>query len=433
MDASTDTLILGQSEGLEFISGGSIVSTDRHHGTVGDIDAEGTIVATANFTGGVKILSRASEGTLETIGTWPTDGVAYLQADRVHLSGDGSTLYVVGLLSLSGGSAVRGVTVLSLADPTSPAYVDFEPTTSGITTPRSIALGSEYLYYGDGENLRVFSIGGDGSLTEESSTAFSKVWDLALGTGMLYVYDQSEGLIACLLSTATDPVPVDTLMLEGLGDTDPLYMDVDLSRSLLAVAGHGHLRKLHLVDISKLDLVELGAVSIPTPTSVSISGEVVAVAAYNEGVRLYDISDPSAPVEVQQYGSSYVKGVMLEGDRLLLGDYFYVSSFEVTVTTVSGVVSHGRGPMPSRFEITSVAPNPFNAMSRTRVALPEAGHLTVYIVNLLGQRVATLKDGTYPAGEIDLVVNANHLASGQYFIVATHNGQAQVRSMVLIR
>ena len=69
----------------------------------------------------------------------------------------------------------------------------------------------------------------------------------------------------------------------------------------------------------------LGTSSVPdTPRNFAVSEDLVFVAADSEGLQIYDVSDPSAPVHVggADYGS-YVGGVGVLGDLAFVGDSFY--------------------------------------------------------------------------------------------------------------
>jgi hypothetical protein len=53
---------------------------------------------------------------------------------------------------------------------------------------------------------------------------------------------------------------------------------------------------------------------------------------------------------------------------------------------------------PREFALGDNYPNPFNPTTTIPVSVPAAAHVTVKIYNLLGEELATLHDGTLPAG-----------------------------------
>jgi hypothetical protein len=91
------------------------------------------------------------------------------------------------------------------------------------------------------------------------------------------------------------------------------------------------------------------------------------------------------------------------------------------------------GNLPTRYEIESAYPNPFNPSTSVRVALPEAANLEVVVFNIMGQRVATLANGRFNAGYHTLVFDAADLASGIYFVRANVAGKMNVVKKVLLQ
>jgi hypothetical protein len=96
------------------------------------------------------------------------------------------------------------------------------------------------------------------------------------------------------------------------------------------------------------------------------------------------------------------------------------------------------GTLPTRFELAQNYPNPFNPETALRLSLPQAGHVTLDIYNLLGQRVITLYDGSAPAGYLELRWNGRDQAgrpvgSGVYFYRMVAGDFQQVRKMVLLK
>ncbi len=91
----------------------------------------------------------------------------------------------------------------------------------------------------------------------------------------------------------------------------------------------------------------------------------------------------------------------------------------------------GRLPVASR--INSCYPNPFNAFTTIRYSLFEESDLAIGIYNLLGQRVATIFEGTQEAGEHSVVWNASAFPSGVYFARLEAKGRSESVKMLLLR
>lgn len=94
--------------------------------------------------------------------------------------------------------------------------------------------------------------------------------------------------------------------------------------------------------------------------------------------------------------------------------------------------------LPREFDLLPNFPNPFNPSTSFQVALPSAGHVTLEIYNLLGQRVVTLFDGTAPAGYLELTWDGKDdrghgVGSGVYFYRVEAQDFQKVRKMVLLK
>ncbi|HTX18267.1 MAG TPA: VWA domain-containing protein, partial [Bacteroidota bacterium] len=61
-------------------------------------------------------------------------------------------------------------------------------------------------------------------------------------------------------------------------------------------------------------------------------------------------------------------------------------------------------------------PNPFNPTTVLSAQWPEAGEVRLQVYDLLGQEVATLANGRYPAGRHTFTFDARGLGSGTYFV-----------------
>jgi hypothetical protein len=78
-------------------------------------------------------------------------------------------------------------------------------------------------------------------------------------------------------------------------------------------------------------------------------------------------------------------------------------------------------------------PNPFNPTTNVRYAIPQSGHVTLTVVDMLGRNVATLFDGVRSAGSYAATWDASSLPSGVYFCRLAFDGTVSIRSMQLVK
>ena len=98
----------------------------------------------------------------------------------------------------------------------------------------------------------------------------------------------------------------------------------------------------------------------------------------------------------------------------------------------SGVASED-GPERTGLVLHPSAPNPVHASTTLRYELAEAADVELYLVNVLGQRVATLASSPMPAGPHAVTVDATGLATGTYFVHVRAGADRAVRRFVVVR
>jgi hypothetical protein len=107
-----------------------------------------------------------------------------------------------------------------------------------------------------------------------------------------------------------------------------------------------------------------------------------------------------------------------------------VSATYEVVTATGLPVAEG---IPSRVELHQNYPNPFNPATVIGFALPEASGISIELYSVTGQRVATIAEGYYQAGNHAISFDASHLSSGVY-IYRLKTGQAVVtKKMTLLK
>jgi hypothetical protein len=89
---------------------------------------------------------------------------------------------------------------------------------------------------------------------------------------------------------------------------------------------------------------------------------------------------------------------------------------------------------PGEYALHQNFPNPFNPATVIRFAVPKDQHVTVKVINLLGQEVRTLFDGMVPGGEMQNVnFDASNLSAGVYYYSMKSAGTTEVKKMLLLK
>ncbi len=103
------------------------------------------------------------------------------------------------------------------------------------------------------------------------------------------------------------------------------------------------------------------------------------------------------------------------------GSFTYYNAAEVEI-----------GCAPKMMTLCDNYPNPFNPTTNIEFSVPEDGHATLTIFNILGQKVATLFDDFAQAGfYMKVAFHASNLSSGMYLSRLEYNGHTMVKRMIL--
>ena len=114
------------------------------------------------------------------------------------------------------------------------------------------------------------------------------------------------------------------------------------------------------------------------------------------------------------------------------GRYLLLQAMTIYGEAVGDVAAE-RAPEAARLVLHPSAPNPVAGATTLRYELAEAADVEIVVVNVLGQRVATLASGPVVAGAHAVTVDATGLAAGTYFVQVRADGAAQSRPFVVVR
>lgn len=106
-------------------------------------------------------------------------------------------------------------------------------------------------------------------------------------------------------------------------------------------------------------------------------------------------------------------------------------------TAVEDEVDHTT-QRPTVFELHQNYPNPFNPETKIEYTMKKVGHVTLYICNVLGEKVRTLLDQDQPAGFYQINWdgkndNGKFVSSGLYLYKLKVNGFSEAKRMLLLK
>ncbi len=177
--------------------------------------------------------------------------------------------------------------------------------------------------------------------------------------------------------------------------------------------------------------------------NVEIYGDYAVIAHYSAGIRIVDISNPLSPTEVAWYDTypannnfnySGCWGVFKFPSGKIIGSDISNGLFVINTTFPTNVTSN-TNTIPEKYSLEQNYPNPFNPTTKIGFSIPKASFVTVKLYDMLGREVALLLNETKPAGQHELLVNANkfNLKTGAYFYSLRSNNFVDTKKMILIK
>jgi hypothetical protein len=119
------------------------------------------------------------------------------------------------------------------------------------------------------------------------------------------------------------------------------------------------------------------------------------------------------------------------------GGWGHANDFSVTVAP-AGTSGVEQEESPATFSLDQNFPNPFNPSTTFRFTLPQSAEVSLTVLNLIGERVATLLSGQMEPGAHTIRWNASGIPSGMYFYrieARPETGQTlvQTRKLLLLK
>lgn len=157
--------------------------------------------------------------------------------------------------------------------------------------------------------------------------------------------------------------------------------------------------------------------------------------AWNAATELGIVS-PTANIFPSPSKNLHLAGNDVSLDLFYLGDdggVVNTTVYHVLVpVTVTSIDENGSG-VPEKLTLNQNFPNPFNPTTQIRFELTQASEVTLDVHNALGQKVATLVNGTVQAGSYSIQFDGAGLSSGVYFYTLQAGDISQTKKMMLVK
>lgn len=392
-------------------------------------------------------------------------GQSGLLNDPVDLAQDGQTLYILD----AGRSAILEIGAARTLTRTIP-LVDNEGQPLKYASSFCFDARLNRFYVLDQINSRIYAFDGAGALVASFGSfgrgagQFTRGGELALADdGRIFVTDRFQGQVLVYDSDGEFVGAIGQASADQPGMAVPTGIDID-ENGILYVASTmtpsiGIFHVALSPDMSRLAVAQpqfpldgavLPADDFRITAYADVSQNGLEVTGFD--FQLFDNIDSEQPL-AELYG---VEGNLhdngsTESQRLIAdwtpemdisadGDYAWRARTQGKDTVGQWTVlqSFRLSSLPTEFRLNQNYPNPFNPDTRIGFSLPSQSNVTLEVFSLLGQRVATLHEGSLPTGFHEVIWsgsddNGSAVATGVYFYRLTAENFVQTKKMVLLK
>jgi hypothetical protein len=149
------------------------------------------------------------------------------------------------------------------------------------------------------------------------------------------------------------------------------------------------------------------------------------------GMQIFNVSDPIYPM-LEGY---YINGSWMR-KIAAAGVYAFVPNYNFDIfhcSLVSAVNENSSSVSSTPFYFSHPHPNPFNQSSVISYQLSMGSWVNLMVYDITGREIATLVEGFESAGSHQVVLDANDLSSGVYFVQLESGEFSQTRKLLLIK
>ena len=175
--------------------------------------------------------------------------------------------------------------------------------------------------------------------------------------------------------------------------------------------------------------------------NVEIYGDTAVIAHYQAGVRVLNIANPTAPVEIAWYDTypsantnqfAGCWGVYKFPSGKIIASDMNRGLFVLKMGVPFGIIPIS-GEVPVSFGLSQNYPNPFNPNTKIRFNVPHSEFVKIAVYDALGKEVSVLVNQQLKGGVYEADFKASNLPSGVYFYSLTAGNFKETKKMMLIK
>ena len=294
-----------------------------------------------------------------------------------------------------------GLRMIDVSDPANPSEIN---RIEGFNAWRVIKSG-DFLYVDEAvpnmaDTLRIYDISDlQNPQMLSKMTLNDLIWELELQGDYLYVPGNDDGVMIIDVSDEANPVEVATIDFLN-------SWDISFQGDMAFLASADWEGGLVTLDISDPTDPQVINVYNPSgwyhPSKLSVEGNFAFTGELFGQVRLFDISNPAAPVELDEYVTSGSLSHLLAMDNFL-----YISDIsdglQILQNGLYTGISKNNDGAPEDF---SFYPNPMTDHGIFRFRLAQSDQLQLQIFNLVGQELFVIETGHLGRGLNEIYLNA---------------------------
>ena len=333
--------------------------------------------------------------------------------------------------------ADSGLIIMDVSNPAAPQEVGSFALDSTGSSAAGVYINGNYAYIAVGGPL--YSIGKGGLYIIDVSNpaapqevgSFDKNYSftsVSVSGSIAYATEYYGKLFIINISNPGDPYKIDSLKISNY--TSKQYLS---GNYVYSTDNNG----LKITDVSNPSAPNVAAYFSATyGRDVFVSGNYAYLTNGSGGLHILDVSNPAKPIESGFYGTggyNTLLGVAVNGIYTYVADAS--NGLSILRNDLLTDVKYDKRNLPTDFSLSQNHPNPFDSQTEIDFGMPTNGFVTLDIYDFSGRKVANLINKFEDVGVHHIKFDASKLKAGLYFYrltIKTASGNfVTVKKMIL--